>query len=365
MKPARLVLEAVPRISVAILILPLLLNIGVYYALVARLPALIARGSLDIASYPILVLASLATGFAALASPSPSMFTLTVFFMALADPRLLLSLGPYTLITSLLIVLISDVVRSIYRGSEEAYVGLEHRPRASATGFAALAVALAAAPALFSAIASSYIFAFKLHTQSPYLEPVASFLNSNPAGSIALASIILAAFYAIARYAVDVSIIYALPSPRLASMELSTSASATWIRPSLGFLRGFIASALITPPIYYIARGAVERLGIWGTGGDVAAGIAQGFMGIALFAIVWAIAYRGLFTEEREPSARGIAYMASAAAIIYAVSAGIGHPLIGSTPQGDLDAFLAPIARYYRDLWVMAELLIRAIGGAP
>jgi len=354
-----------PRVSVAVLLLPILMNIGPYTALLSRLPALIARGSLDIASYPILVFASLATGSAALISPSPSMFTLAVFFMALADPRLILSLGPYTLVMSLFIVLVSDVVRSIYKGSSAFSLDLEHRVGTTARGFAVLSIALVAAPALFSALASSYIFSFKLRTQSPYLEPVASFLNSNPAGSIALASIILAAFYAIARYAVEVSILYALPSPRLAAAELSTAASMTWIRPSLGFLRGFIASALMTPPIYFIVRSAIERLGAWGSPGDLATSIAQGALGLALFALIWAIASRGLFTEEREPSARGIAYLAIAAVAIYALSAAIGYPTLGSTSQGGLDALLAPAFQYYRDLWVMAELLVRAMGGAP
>jgi len=368
MRPIQTAFEILPRISVLIVILPLLININVYAALLSRVPAIIARGGLDIASYPLLIFASLVTGVAAFISPSPSMLALAIFFMALADPRLLLASGLYSLIISLSIVLLADVVRGIYKSSGGFSIELEHNIRTTIKGFTALALVMLAVPALFSALVASYIFSFKLYAQSPYVEPIASFLNSNPAGSIVLASIILAVFYVIARHAVEVSILYAIPSPRLAVAELSTVARIAWVRPSLGFLRGFIASALMTPPIYYIVRAAVEKLGVWGgSPSDIGASIAQGGLGVALFAVVWAIASRGLFTEEREPGIRGIAYIASAAAAVYVLSVAAGYPLLGpgTLGSGSLDRFLAPVTQYYKDLWVMAELLIRAVGGAP
>jgi hypothetical protein len=99
--------------------------------------------------------------------------------------------------------------------------------------------------------------------------------------------------------------------------------------------------------------------------GDLIASIMIGLLGLVLFALIWASVSRGLFTEEREPSIRGIIYLASITAIIYVISLILGASLLTSQPQRSLDTLLAPIAQYYRDLWIMAELVIRAVGGAP
>ncbi|MEM4970501.1 MAG: hypothetical protein QXE01_04530 [Sulfolobales archaeon] len=366
MRPARVVIEILPRVSVLVILIPILLNINVYVSLLARIPLLISRGSLDLASYPMLILVSILSGLIALVFPSPSMFTLTIFFIALADPRLILSLGIHTIIIAFFIVLASDVMRNIYRGSEEALIHITQDPRSSLIGFSTLFTAIIALPLLISLLIASYIFSFKLHTQSPYLAPVASFLNNNPVGSIIMASIMLAIFYILSRYAVEISLLYAIPNPKLAISELSSVANISWIRPSLGFLRGFIVSALITPPIYYMIREILASLGTEvGGSGDLMSSIMLTLFGLLLFALIWALVSRGLFTEEREPSIRGIIYLISIIAVIYILSLILGVSLWGSGSQKSLDTLLAPITQYYRDLWVLAELIIRAIGGAP
>ncbi len=366
MRPTRVVIEVLPRVSILIILIPILLNIDVYVSLLARIPLLISRGSLDLASYPLLILASMLSGLASMISPSPSMFTLTIFFIALADPKLIIYLGIYTIIIAFFITLISDAVRNIYRGSEEALIYVNQNPRSSAIGFSAFFIVYIAFPLLMSLLIASYIFSFKLHTQSPYLAPITSFLNNNPAGSIVMASIILAVFYVLSRYATEISLLYAMPNPRLAVSELSSVANVSWVRPSLGFLRGFIVSALITPPIYYMIRGILAYLGMGiEDSGDLIASIMIGLLGFVLFALIWALVSRGLFTEEREPSTRGIIYLASITAIIYVLSLILGASLWNPQSQRSLDTLLAPIAQYYRDLWIMAELIIRAVGGAP
>ncbi len=366
MRPTRAVIEILPRVSILIILVPILLNINVYVSLLAKIPLLISRGSLDLASYPLLIFVSMLSGLATIISPSPSMFTLTIFFIALADPRLIISLGIYTIIIAFSIMLASDVVRNIYRGSEEALIYINQSPRSLAIGLSAFFIVYIAFPLLMSLLIASYIFSFKLHTQSPYLAPITSFLNNNPAGSIVMVSIMLAVFYVLSRYAVEISLLYAMPNPRLAISELSSVANVSWVRPSLGFLRGFIVSAFITPPIYHMIRRILASLGVGiEDSGDLIASIMIGLLGLVLFALIWALVSRGLFTEEREPSIRGIIYLASITAIIYVISLILGASLLTSQPQRSLDTLLAPIAQYYRDLWIMAELVIRAVGGAP
>jgi len=366
-RATRIVLEILPRISVLIILTPILININLYAILITRIPLLISRGALDIASYPLLIFVSILSGLLTLVYPSPSILTLTIFFMVLADPRFVLALGIYTVIVIFFIVLISDAIRNIYRKLEGSpVVDIRSALRDTILGSLALFLVTIVSPLIVSLLVASYIFSFKLHTQSPYLAPIVSFLNNNPAGSIVMTSILLAVFYILSRYAIEISILYTMPNPRIALTELSSVANISWIKPSLGFLRGFIVSAIITPPIYYMFRGFLASLAPYPSESmDLVRSVLFSLVGIALFAIIWSIVSRGLFTEEREPGIKGVIYLVTIIALIYTLSMTLDMSPWSSQSQNSLDSFLAPVAQYYKDLWIMAELLIRAMGGAP
>jgi len=159
---------------------------------------------------------------------------------------------------------------------------------------------------------------------------------------------------------------YVIPSPRVALADLSRSIDLRWIKPPLSSLRGFVLSSVITPPVYYIVREALRIAGLVVPSGqeDLYSRIALGVMGLALFLAIWSILSRSMFSEEREPTPRRIAVLVLVIISIYAVSylAGIS---IGFPASPSLDSMLSPLTAYYRDAWIVAELVIRAMGVAP
>ena len=157
-----------------------------------------------------------------------------------------------------------------------------------------------------------------------------------------------------------------IPSPRVALADLSRSIDLRWIKPPLSSLRGFVLSSVITPPVYYIVREALRIAGLVVPSGqeDLYSRIALGAMGLALFLTIWSILSRSMFSEEREPTPRRIAVLALVIVSIYAISylAGVS---IGFPASPSLDNMLSPLTAYYRDAWIVAELVVRAMGVAP
>jgi hypothetical protein len=361
MKTFRLALELIPRISVLLILTPILINIGSYIALLYSLPA-IASKSLDLASRPILIMVSIITGVAALINPSPSLYALLIFFIALSDPRVLVSIGISTAIFALAAILMADSVRGLERLSGSSYVSIESRARSSILGFSIAIALLVGIPLLISLYIASFISAYKIQSTSPYLAPIASFLSTNPAGSIIMASILLAVFYMIARLALDVIVLYIAPSPRVAIADLSSAAKISWVRPPLGFLRGFILSSIVSPPLYYILREILAGLGLMvlESSWEMYGRIISGAIGLAIFIAIWSLLSRGFFSEERDPSLRGSIYLSVFIMVVYVASL-----YISSRSSAGFDGVLSPIAEYYRDIWVVLELIIRAIGASP
>lgn len=361
MRTSRIALELIPRIMVLLILTPILINIGGYIALLYSLPAIASR-SLDLASRPIMIMVTIVTGVAAIINPSPSLYALLIFFIALSEPRILVSIGVSTAILALAAILIADSVRGLERLSRGSYVSIESRARSSILGFSITIALLVVIPLLASLYIAVFISTFKIQSASPYLAPIASFLSTNPAGSIIMASILLAVFYMIARLAIDVVVLYIAPSPRVAIADLSSAAKISWVRPPLGFLRGFILSSIVSPPLYYTLREVLADLGIvvlessW----DIYGRIISGAIGLAIFIAVWSLLSRGFFNEERDPSLRGAIYLGVFILAIYVASL-----YISSRSSAGFDGLLSPIVEYYRDIWVVLELIIRAIGASP
>lgn len=361
MRASRLALELIPRILVLLILTPILININSYTALLYSLPAIASR-SLDLASRPILLIVSIITGVVAIINPSPSLYALLIFFIALSQPGILVSIGMSTAIFALAVILMADSVRGLERLSRGSYVSIESRARSSILGFSITIALLIGIPLLASLYIASFISIFKIQSTNPYLAPIASFLSTNPVGSIIIASILLAVFYMIARLALDVIVLYIAPSPRVAIADLSSAAKISWVRPPLGFLRGFILSSIVSPPLYYILREFLADLGIMvlDSSWDIYGRIISGAIGLAIFIAVWSLLSRGFFNEERDPSLRGAIYLSVFILVIY-----LSSLYISSRSSAGFDGLLSPITEYYRDIWVVLELIIRAIGASP
>ncbi len=374
MRNSRILVEIIPRASILAILVPLLLKTASYAPLVSAVPQLILSGRLDIASIPILLIVSLISCIATLAIPSPSLYTLTIFFasmVALPEPylrsNLLTSIGLYQALAVLFVILITDVLRNHYRGSMPApIISYEFSWRNAAKGFFVLIAAFTIIPGLVSVYIASYIFLFKLSSASPYVAPLLSFLNNNPIGLILMASILLGVFYVLARQAIEAAALYAIPSSRIALTDLSRSVDLKWVRPPLGFFRGFVLSAVITPPIYYIVREVLRIAGIafQNEQEDLYSRAALWIIGLALFIAIWGVLSRSIFSEEREPTLKSIASLIIVIASLYIVSYAAGISL-GFPASSSLDRVLSPIATYYRDAWVVTELVVRAMGAAP
>jgi hypothetical protein len=366
--------EIIPRISILSILLPVLLKTIEQAPFILSIPQLILGGRLDIASIPILLIVSLISCIATLVIPSPSLYTLTLFFISLvilpgslSGGNLLITVGLYQAIIVLFVILIMDVVRNHYRGVKASpVISYEASLKDLVKGFSLFLALIVAIPGFVSMYIASYIFSFKLYSVSPYLSPVISFLNSNPVGSILMASVLLGVFYMLTRQTTEAIVSYVIPSPRVALADLSRSIDLRWIKPPLSSLRGFVLSSVITPPVYYIVREALRIAGLVVPSGqeDLYSRIALGVMGLALFLAIWSILSRSMFSEEREPTPRKIAVLALVIVSIYAVSylAGVS---IGFPASPSLDNMLSPLTAYYRDAWIVAELVVRAMGVAP
>lgn len=373
MRGFRILVEIIPRSSILAILVPMILKTSSYVSLISAVPQLVLSSRLDIASIPILFMVSLISCIATLAVPSPSLYTLTIFFASMVtlpepSPRsnLLISIGLYQAIAVLFVILVMDVLRNHYKGSVPApIVSYESSGKDIAKGSFALLAIIMIVPGLVSVYIASYIFLFKLSSASPYVSPLLSFLN-NPVGSILMASILLGVFYVLVRNAIDAIATYVMPSPRIAIADLSRSVDLRWVRPPLGSMRGFVLSAVITPPIYYIVK---EVLGIAGLAiqneqTDLYSRAALWIIGLGLFIAIWGVLSRSIFSEEREPTLKGIAGLVIVIVCVYAVSyiAGIS---LGFPASSSLDRVLSPLAAYYRDAWIVTELVIRAMGAAP
>jgi len=370
----KVIAEIIPRVSILPILLPISLKTVEQAPFILSIPQLILGGRLDIASIPILLLVSLISCIATLIIPSPSLYTLTLFFTSLvilpgslSGGNLLITVGLYQAIIVLFVILVMDVVRNHYRGVKAApIVSYEAGLKDLVKGFSLFFALIIAIPGFVSMYIASYIFSFKLYSVSPYLSPVISFLNSNPVGSILTASILLGVFYMLTRQATEAIVSYVIPSPRVALADLSRSIDLRWIKPPLSSLRGFVLSSVITPPVYYIVREALRIAGLVVPSGqeDLYSRIALGAMGLALFLTIWSILSRSMFSEEREPTPRRIAVLALVIVSIYAISylAGVS---IGFPASPSLDNMLSPLTAYYRDAWIVAELVVRAMGVAP
>lgn len=373
MRGFKILIEIIPRISILPILAPILLETINRMPLILSIPRLIIEGRLDIASIPVLLIISLITCIATLAIPYPSLYTLTIFFTSLVtapvpSPRgsLFASIGLLQIMIALFVILVSDVVRNHYRGlAARPVIDYEgDRGNTIKGSFLFLAITIAI-PGLVSIYISSYIFLFKLNSASPYLSPVLSFLNNNPAGSVLLASILLGAFYMLARQAIDAIIPYMAPSPKVALTDLSRSAEMRWVRPPLGSMRGFVLSAVITPPIYYIVAEVLRIAGLArNMQEDLYSRAALWAIGMIIFIVIWSILSRSIFSEEKEPTLRGTAILIITIVGIYTVSYIAGASL-GFPASSSLDAMLNPLIAYYRDAWIVAELVMRAIGAAP
>lgn len=374
MRISGILVAIIPRASILAILVPLFLKTTSYASLVSAIPQLILSGRLDIASIPILLIVSLISCIATLAIPSPSLYTLTIFFasmVALPEPyvrsNLLISIGLYQALAVLFVILIADVLRNHYRGSlQPPITSYEFSRGNAAKGFFVFIAAFIAIPGLVSAYIASYIFFFKLSSASPYVAPLLSFLNGNPVGLILMASIFLGVFYVLTRQAMEVVALYAIPSSRIALEDLSRSVDLKWVRPPLGSFRGFVLSAVITPPIYYIVREVLRIAGIvfQSEQPDLYSRAALWIIGLALFIAIWGALSRSIFSEEREPTPIGIVGLVIVIASVYAISYVAGVSL-GFPASSSLDRVLSPIATYYRDAWVVAELVVRAVGAAP
>ncbi|MEM2203145.1 MAG: hypothetical protein QXI22_02190 [Sulfolobales archaeon] len=374
MRILKVIAEIIPRVSILPILLPISLKTVEQAPFILSIPQLILGGRLDIASIPILLLVSLISCIATLIIPSPSLYTLTLFFTSLvilpgslSGGNLLITVGLYQAIIVLFVILVMDVVRNHYRGVKAApIVSYEAGLKDLVKGFSLFFALIIAIPGFVSMYIASYIFSFKLYSVSPYLSPVISFLNSNPVGSILTASILLGVFYMLTRQATEAIVSYVIPSPRVALADLSRSIDLRWIKPPLSSLRGFVLSSVITPPVYYIVREALRIAGLVVPSGqeDLYSRIALGAMGLALFLTIWSILSRSMFSEEREPTPRRIAVLALVIVSIYAISylAGVS---IGFPASPSLDNMLSPLTAYYRDAWIVAELVVRAMGVAP
>lgn len=374
MRILKVLAEIIPRVSILSILLPVLLKTIEQAPFILSIPQLILGGRLDIASIPILLLVSLISCIATLVIPSPSLYTLTLFFISLvilpgslSGGNLLITVGLYQAIIVLFVILIMDVVRNHYRGVKASpVISYEASLKDLVKGFSLFLALIVAIPGFVSMYIASYIFSFKLYSVSPYLSPVISFLNSNPVGSILMASVLLGVFYMLTRQTTEAIVSYVIPSPRVALADLSRSIDLRWIKPPLSSLRGFVLSSVITPPVYYIVREALRIAGLVVPSGqeDLYSRIALGVMGLALFLAIWSILSRSMFSEEREPTPRKIAVLALVIVSIYAVSylAGVS---IGFPASPSLDNMLSPLTAYYRDAWIVAELVVRAMGVAP
>lgn len=374
MRILKVLAEIIPRISILSILLPVLLKTIEQAPFILSIPQLILGGRLDIASIPILLIVSLISCIATLVIPSPSLYTLTLFFISLvilpgslSGGNLLITVGLYQAIIVLFVILIMDVVRNHYRGVKASpVISYEASLKDLVKGFSLFLALIVAIPGFVSMYIASYIFSFKLYSVSPYLSPVISFLNSNPVGSILMASVLLGVFYMLTRQTTEAIVSYVIPSPRVALADLSRSIDLRWIKPPLSSLRGFVLSSVITPPVYYIVREALRIAGLVVPSGqeDLYSRIALGVMGLALFLAIWSILSRSMFSEEREPTPRKIAVLALVIVSIYAVSylAGVS---IGFPASPSLDNMLSPLTAYYRDAWIVAELVVRAMGVAP
>lgn len=366
-------LKIIPRISILLILVPILLKTMDQAPLIQSIPRLILGGRLDIASIPILLLVSLISCVATLVIPAPSLYTLTIFFASMVtlpglspEGNLLASIGLYQVLLVLFVILVMDVMRSHYRGAVAPVIVYEVNRRDLVKGLFLFFALVAAIPGLVSIYIASYIFLFKLHSTSPYLSPVISFLNNNPVGSIIVASILLGVFYALVRQAMEAIIHYAIPSARVALADLSGSIDLRWVKPPLNSIRGFVLSAVITPPVYYMVREILGKVfpSLQEGQADLLPRIAVFIIGVAMFIAIWSILSRSVFNEEREPTPGDMATLVLVIAGIYAISYLAGMPP-GFPASSGLDEMLGPIVAYYRDAWVVAELMARAMGVAP
>ncbi|MEM0472183.1 MAG: hypothetical protein QXX84_04745, partial [Sulfolobales archaeon] len=123
MRILKVLAEIIPRVSILSILLPILLKTIEQAPFILSIPQLILGGRLDIASIPILLLVSLISCIATLVIPSPSLYTLTLFFTSLvilpgslSGGNLLIAIGLYQAIIVLFVILVMDVVRNHYRG---------------------------------------------------------------------------------------------------------------------------------------------------------------------------------------------------------------------------------------------------------
>lgn len=374
MKSFRILVEIVPRVLILSILVPILLEIVNRMPLILSLPQLLTEGRIDMASLPILLIITLTTCITALILPHPSLYALTIFFISLTTPLLpsprgdlFASIGPFQVLAILFVFLVSDVVKNHYNRKVVAkpVISYDCKKKDIISGSFLFLIAIIAIPGLVSAYIASYIFLFKFKSSSPYLSPILSFLNNNPVGSILLASILLGAFYVLARQAIEAMISYMISSPKIVLTDLSRSIEVRWIRPPLGSMRGFILSAVIAPPIYYMI---VKVLRIaeptQSMQEDLYLRMALWVIGILIFIAIWSIFSKSVFSEEREPTLRGIAILIITIASIY-VASYIVNTSPGFPGSSSLDDMLNPLVTYYRDAWIVAELVMRAIGAAP
>ncbi|HWQ16322.1 MAG TPA: hypothetical protein VNL13_00625 [Sulfolobales archaeon] len=374
MRILKILVEIIPRVSILSILLPISLKTAEQAPFILSIPQLVLGGRLDIASIPILLLVSLISCIATFIVPSPSLYTLTLFFTSLvilpgsfSGGNLLTTVGLYQAIFVLFVILVMDVVRNHYRGGAATpVISYEASLKDLVKGFSLFLALIIAVPCVVSIYIASYIFSFKLYSASPYLSTVISFLNSNPVGSILVASVLLGVFYMLTRQAIEAIISYVIPSPRVALTDLSRSIDLRWIKPPLSSLRGFILSSVITPPVYYIVREALRIAGLVVQSGqeDLYSRIALGVIGLAMFLAIWSILSRSMFSEEREPTPRRIAVLVLIMISIYVISYLAGVSL-GFPASPSLDNMLSPLTAYYRDAWIVAELVVRAMGVAP
>lgn len=367
-----LAITALLRIACLIALLGPLLATAQYLPYLQAVPTLIQKGGLEASSKPLLALASAASIAACLARPGPSLYTLSLFFAALADPLAVAGdpWGPVKILAGLSIVLLVDTYRSTARHGQGESLQLAwpggRKPLVHVIVFLAT---ILGPPLALSPYIAGFVLSLKFSTENPYMSPLASFLSYNPVGVMIVALILLSVVYMLARSLTEAVVSYAVPSPRVALIELSGSANLEGIRYPLASLRGLVLSATISPALYSLVSEALTRSGILQPDtGDLVQRLARGAISLAIFMIMWIVFSRSMFHDSREPDLWGFLSTAALVPILYltAYFAGVWDPGRGLADLSGLDVFIASsVASYYQQIWILIDLILRAAGAAP
>lgn len=383
---SRVALEIIPRVGALLAfgeVLPLFYSEILSLSAIYRLVDNILQFSLLEIIISATLIGYIATGLISIALGSPISFILALLFKLLSLRGDISLLSNASILAGLVLVFMSTVIRLGYRPNQG--VSLRFRGSKTYTAVSTLIVVFFVfSVAIYGSFyIASFITAYNIEVANIYLKPLMDFLFVNPIGRFIVISVFIIYIYTALRNLGSAIALYTSPSRKLAVSELSIAGEldSSYAVP-FKFMLSLAFSALVSPPLFYIARRSLSLVNIdlssvsqaiySYTGFNISASAVEGGLALLIFMVFWmlyprlfrSVVGRGLVAEG---SGRSIVVLALTIVIVYGASYYMG--LVSSDNPLELrglDEHVSSIAlSFYTYIYSFLEIFPQLLGFAP